>query len=428
MSVSNVYTSVACNRTPDSADWGSNGQIIFAACNAIALFDPQYYRSSKIIRTFVEHTAKVNTVKWISDTEFLSGGYDKLCILWNITDPLKPKIWKLTGHEDGVTVVDAIRINGKWLIVTTSLDSTIRFWSLSSETNNYEVFDTISLNTGFCFALKLALLPNAGNKVLLAYSTDLNTINLVCDQMVNGKRKFIKVDTLTGHENWVRGIDITTVNDTDLLIASSSQDTFIRLWRISARATIEPIQIDKAKVFMANDDIQIEENIFIVKNDSGKSFSYAVSLESVLLGHDGWVYGVNWSRSGNQLQLLSSSIDKTLIIWAIQDETGVWTEKVRVGEVGGNSLGFYGGKFSPDTKSIMGHGYQGSFHIWHESDNSGVWLPNVVIGGHFAEVRDMCWNPNGEYLLTVSADQTTRCHAEWKRNDDEERTVSKTNA
>lgn len=419
MSVENIYTSIACNRTPGSADWGINGQILFAGSNAVALFDPNFNGSSKITKTFIEHTAKVNTVKWISDHEFLSGAYDHLCILWNIENSLKPKIWKLSGHNGGVTVVNGLRVNGEWLIVTTSLDSTIRFWSLSKETNNYETFDTISLGTGFCFTLNLALLPNAGDKVILAYSTDLNTIVLACDQVINGKKKFVKVDTLTGHENWVRGLDITSVNDTDLLIASSSQDTFIRLWRISARPTIEPIKIDNAKlnVFIANEDIQIEENIFTVKNETGKSFSYAVSLESVLLGHDGWVYGVHWSNGLTELQLLSSSIDKTLIIWAIQDDSGVWTEKVRVGEVGGNLLGFYGGKFSPDAKAIMGHGYQGSFHIWHQSENEDVWLPKVVVGGHFSEVRDLCWNPKGEFLLTVSADQTTRCHAPWVRQD-----------
>lgn len=416
MSADNVYTSIACNRTPQSADWGKNGQVIFAACNSIALFDPNFNESAKIIRTFVEHTAKVNTVKWLSDCEFLSGSYDKQCILWNIKNPNEPKLWKLIGHEAGVTFVDAIRINDQWLIATTSLDSTIKIWTFSIEKNEYEILDTIDLRNGFCFALKFAILPNTKDKILLAFSTDQHNIHLVCEQMVDGKRKFIKVDSLVGHEDWVRGIDIVTINNSELLIASSAQDTFIRLWRISSRPTIQPIQIKKASVFTANDDIQIEEKLFTVKTDSGKTLSYAVILESVLLGHDGWVYGVNWSKSDTgKLQLLSSSIDKTLIIWAMQEDTGVWMEKVRVGEVGGNTLGFYGGKFSPDAKSIIGHGYQGSFHIWHESENSNVWLPGIIIGGHFDEVRDLCWNSYGEYLLTVSADQMTRCHAPWQR-------------
>lgn len=52
-----------------------------------------------------------------------------------------------------------------------------------------------------------------------------------------------------------------------------------------------------------------------------------------------------------------------MIIWA-PDKSGIWSEEIRVGEVGGNMLGFYGGKFGPQGRSVMGHGYQGSFHIW----------------------------------------------------------------
>ena len=119
------------------------------------------------------------------------------------------------------------------------------------------------------------------------------------------------------------------------------------------------------------------------------------------------------------LQLLSSSIDKTLILWTLQDE-GVWMEKIRVGDVGGNSLGFFGGKIATNGQAIMGHGYQGSFHIWHAStDDELFWQPVVVVGGHFAEVRDLDWEPQGEYLITVSADQTTRIHVPWIRSDDD---------
>lgn len=92
-------------------------------------------------------------------------------------------------------------------------------------------------------------------------------------------------------------------------------------------------------------------------------------------------------------------------------------EKVRVGDVGGNSLGFYGGKFSPNGKSIMGHGFQGSFHIWHQSpDDDSSWLPGIVVGGHFSMVQDLAWEPKGLFLLTVSSDQTSRIHVPWVRS------------
>lgn len=41
MSFSVAYTSVACNRSPESADWGENGLIACAASNYVAIIDPK---------------------------------------------------------------------------------------------------------------------------------------------------------------------------------------------------------------------------------------------------------------------------------------------------------------------------------------------------------------------------------------------------
>lgn len=121
----------------------------------------------------------------------------------------------------------------------------------------------------------------------------------------------------------------------------------------------------------------------------------------------------------SELRLLSASIDKTLIIWASTEE-GVWLEQVRVGEVGGNSMGFFGGKFALDGCSIMAHSYQGGFHIWNQDEQKPqLWTSNVIVGGHYGEVRDLAWEHEGGYLMTVSADQTTRLHAPWVQSPDD---------
>ncbi|ESP01537.1 hypothetical protein LOTGIDRAFT_207709 [Lottia gigantea] len=114
------------------------------------------------------------------------------------------------------------------------------------------------------------------------------------------------------------------------------------------------------------------------------------------------------------MSLLSASMDKTMILWQPETESNVWVEKVRVGEVGGNTLGFYGGMFSPDGLKIIAHGYQGAFHHWSLNQITNQWNPSVTGGGHFESVEDIDWDRSeGEFLLSTSADQTTRLHAPW---------------
>ena len=52
--------------------------------------------------------------------------------------------------------------------------------------------------------------------------------------------------------------------------------------------------------------------------------------------------------------------------------------QARMGEVGGNSLGFYGCAFSPCGNGVISHGFQGAFHFWKFSDSqvlSFLWMP-----------------------------------------------------
>ncbi|KAJ2862256.1 Elongator subunit elp2, partial [Coemansia asiatica] len=49
-------------------------------------------------------------------------------------------------------------------------------------------------------------------------------------------------------------------------------------------------------------------------------------------------------------------------------------------------------------------------HLW-QLDSGGLWVPLPAPSGHFAPVRDVCWDPHGRCVLTASADQTTRLFA-----------------
>ena len=55
-----------------------------------------------------------------------------------------------------------------------------------------------------------------------------------------------------------------------------------------------------------------------------------------------------------------------MCLWQPDAASGLWVCTARVGEMGGqNVLGFYGGLFSPDGQSILGHSFSGALHLWH---------------------------------------------------------------
>ncbi|XP_052737430.1 elongator complex protein 2 isoform X2 [Bicyclus anynana] len=403
ISVQQVYTSVACNRTPEIADWNNEGLICYGACNAVVIYDT-LAKDKDPLAVLCHHKSTVNSVKWLQRpdstcTELLSCSADKTAAIWSIDNG----VWKISssleGHNEGVTCIHGVYVDtNRLLVYTGSIDSSICVWERID--GNTTLKQKINLNSGLALTLHSCVLP-AANRPILFCALDDHKVHIFVEQ---SDHQYHRVHMLAGHEDWVRGLDVINVDNKTLMLASASQDTYIRLWKI---------QHYEEKPVVG---IKVEEKVF-----DAYGVKLSVKLDAVLAGHEGWVYGVQWQKiidnenSQPIYRLLSSSLDKTLIIWQPESHGDAWVESVRVGEVGGNGLGFYGSRFGPDA--ILGHGYNGSLHIWKYDKQVNQWQPGVVSGGHFSAVEDLRWEREGRYLLSVSLDQTTRLHAPWVRAD-----------
>lgn len=103
----------------------------------------------------------------------------------------------------------------------------------------------------------------------------------------------------------------------NVYLASASQDTFIRIYKISQYS-----QQSKGKRIQ---NVQIEEELeaevkVVTIQINQTSYHYAIALETILAGHEGWVYGVSFynpyfkNSGGNNFRNLDGSGRKLLYI------------------------------------------------------------------------------------------------------------------
>ena len=290
---------------------------------------------------------------------------------------------------------------------------------------------------------------------------------------------FVVAGVLSGHEEWVTTLHGSSVfrrsspggpgqsaDTNEFLLASGSQDTKIRIWRVSFADTpatsaaggavngglngaFDPDSSaaaggteddeeeddddgeDGADVAGEGDDSDgAHAEARLVFSSAGTGRVFRVNLEALLFGHEDWVTAVQWlppvspsgARPSPVPRLFSASMDRNLVVWEPDSVSGVWSPQVRAGDiggqlggsVGGNLLGFVGGTVGPEGGSLLGLGYGGALHLWRQTEGeagSSAWRPIPLLGGHFRSVNDLAWGSDGRFLVSVSSDQTCRLFA-----------------
>ena len=146
------------------------------------------------------------------------------------------------------------------------------------------------------------------------------------------------------------------------MIASSSQDNYIRLWKLESKVVAKKEEVDTSLIIegdratiaqktdqseSVNDDeedvvnktpqeeeLKLKSSLFTVHSAQIDGYvQYSMNLESVLYGHEDWIYTVKFHpRVGDKqpLVLLSASIDKTMVVWKYDEENCIWIDEVRV--------------------------------------------------------------------------------------------------
>ena len=332
-----------------------------------------------------------------------------------------------TEHGGPINCISALRVHGprpKWFLATGSADATIKIWSF--EDDNLKLIQSIKTMPKF-FPLSLSLSPldQQGDLLILAAAGTRDTIQIFTADAKQESLQFDLQAKLSGHESWIRSLSFTREpqdQGSDLLLASASQDKYIRIWRVHEGKELPALAAEGADPLSgAYLPGKSPSNKAHKLKAAGRDFS--VTFEALLLGHEDWIYSAQWrTHADGKLQLLSTSADNSLAIWEADPGSGIWVSTVRLGEISrekgattatGSTGGFWTGLWSPDGNSVVCLGRTGSWRRWQYDASEDAWKPCVSISGHTKAVTGITWSTNGEYLLSTSLDQTTRLHTKW---------------
>ncbi|KAJ3015767.1 UNVERIFIED_CONTAM: Elongator subunit elp2, partial [Siphonaria sp. JEL0065] len=458
------FIATSCHRHAQATSIGHSSSdpnlIAFCSHKSISLLDST---TSKIKATLHGHKEPVNALVFLKGSlSIVSGSADKTVKLWSPFGKGGKWINVLTleGHSAPVNALAVLPLSTDvHLVVSAATDATVRVWEvkLDGVKTSGECIQTIPTGPRYALAASLGLLPGTDIPMLFLGGCDgLLSVYL----RASNDKKFAKSLALQGHTDWIRDIDVATFtaannpnvsgySNGDLMVASASQDKYVRLWKVSEAGSdsgksdatapstatgnsefddaIEMLEALVGEEGEGGRQLSTKAHIIEVALADGSKKKYTVMFDALLIGHEDWVHSVSWAptilKDGihtQKLELVSASADKCVTVWR-PDNSHVWTVDARLGEVGGSSFGFYGARFGPNSSWILAHGYHGAIQFWERSENSldgsEMWNAKMGLSGHFGIVKDLAWNSKGDFLVSSSLDQTSRLWGQWNRND-----------
>lgn len=428
--VSQEYLSVGGNRQTAASAWcPSLGYLAYGADQNVALWQPLHSKHKGVHRILREHEDKVTALDFGDAVEgsvsLLSGAANGQLVIWALrtegVDSPAAIIRRNDAHKGAVNAIATLP--GTGYVMTGGADAFINVWKYLD--SDIQLRTSFRLNPRLMpLALAVGLLPGLApdSGFFLAAAGTRNDIQVYTILDLDGTLTATLSCSLTGHEGWVRSLALRTVADGGYIMASTSHDKYVRLWRMQPGDHV-PQQNGKLHEDIASFEQTLTAKVKSVGKGENK---LSITFEALLLGHEDWVYSADWQNTEEQ-KLLTASADGTLAIWEPDPTSGIWVSETRLGEISGqkgattatgSSGGFWTGMWISDqnTSAVITLGRTGSWRLWRYIDSMNYWDLRSGIGGHIDSVNGLCWSPSGAYLLSTSSDQTTRLHAEWRRD------------
>ncbi|CUM65997.1 uncharacterized protein PRCAT00003651001 [Priceomyces carsonii] len=413
---------IGCNKQSYVSDFNDNAKLVaFGACNTVALWHPVTADKKGVYFTLKKHSKEVTGVRFIPESDFLvSVGEDGEVNIWKKKGDIYELHQSLKVNEHSIT---CLSVQNKDVFLTGGSDGRVCLWVLNKETQEYFLLQDFEVKLNF-YPTTLALQSIVDGHYTLAVGGTSSLIFVYSFVLSNSNEMvaFEKAAELSGHEDWIKCLTFATEAENEsYILASGSQDRYIRLWRLNLGDSIDDSDEDDSKLILLSNK-QYKFHI--------GSIRAAFSFDALIMGHDDWVTCLKWHpsytfhRGQKTLQLLSCSADTSLMIWEMDKLSGIWCCVSRLGELSikgaSTATGASGGFWSclwfsdQDTKSqyILANGKTGSFRVYESVDGKSF-NPALGITGAIRDVTDVIWANGGRTLMATSLDQTTRLFAPW---------------
>ena len=209
----------------------------------------------------------------------------------------------------------------KLLVAFGTENSSIEIYELHLNSKTFSHVQRIDCGRHFMLALSFSHVPGLG--LLLTSGGSDSKVHLYFSPGAS-YLTFQLCYLLEGHENWIRSLSLACIMPSTLLLASASQDKYVRIWNINLfdkLPSVDPACIPNS----------LRRYLWSAPESS---LCIEASLAAVLLGHDDWVYSCKWVgsyiwdsvKNGRFMQiplLLTASSDGSIILWQPYNNTWI---------------------------------------------------------------------------------------------------------
>ena len=354
--------------TVRAIDWSLDGKMILVSNSS---GDITLLMNNKPVKTFRHHREPVIAVKFLKDNKhFISTGYDKRILLWNIEES-RPRI--LLKHWDAFFDLD-ISSDGS-MAAAASRDGTIKMIDLKTfHIMNLRGHDGPVFSASF-LPMGNSIISIGEDRILKKWKTDISK----------------SVYTYRGHTTYIPSMSYSPDGK---LLASSSWDTTVKLWDVKSESLYSSFS-DRETVAYS---ISFSPNgqFLAIGNNKGEIFLFNPlngKVISELKGHTDQISSVLFSNDGKFL--ISGSKDRTVKIWDTEKHNLLKTLKK-------HSAAIQTVKLSPDGKMIASGGRNGELNFWSFPE-----------GEHIGKMRNsdktilsLAFSRDNSFVLTAIEDGT----------------------